>query len=68
MSTKVKVRVVVEVEMTSGWGKDCTLGQMCDQAQDEALRRVQNALRNTFGLRVTEAAVTDVNTAFKGAP
>lgn len=44
-SAIARVQIVVEIE-TGSWGPDCTLGQITQQAREEALGRAKRLLRD----------------------
>lgn len=46
-------RVLVTIEVpTSKWGKDCTVEQIINQAEKEAVNAVQNHIQSKPGWRV----------------
>lgn len=62
----VRVRVVVDVPVSSSWGADCTLGQIHAQATEAATTMVSNAL--TRGMRVVEAKACNIVVACEDKP
>lgn len=45
MKTKAKVRLTVEIELSSEWSASCSVEQVFKQASDEAISEVKHANR-----------------------
>jgi hypothetical protein len=60
MSTKARVRILVEVSLASAWGDMCTMGQVRDQSTRDALDAVRKSLGLDSRLRIVEAVATDI--------
>ena len=43
-TAKARVQVTLEVEAGSGWGEECTIGQLYKQAEESAMIAVNNAI------------------------
>lgn len=56
----VRVTVVVEVNLSSAWGPDCTMQQVYGQGTSEAINHVRNRLQAATNCRVIGATTTDI--------
>jgi hypothetical protein len=63
----VRVRLVVEVRLTSSWGADCTLGQIHRQGTQESVEALQRVLGDAK-MRIVEATACDVVVHSEGKP
>lgn len=67
-TTRARVRVVLDVALSSTWAENCPVGQVHDQALREARLHVEQVLGNVPGVRVAEVASVDVVTRVEPAP
>lgn len=61
-TTFVRVRLLVEVDLGSTWGADCSVGQVRAQATREATEMLQRRLAKEGGrpIKIVELAGLDV--------
>jgi len=57
---KVRVQVVIDVDLDAAWGGDCTLEQVQAQGTREASARIAQALQGARGVRTVSVATGDV--------
>lgn len=60
MTTRASVVVEVVVDLSQGWGPECTTQQVFDQAKREAADIVQRLIGDKAGVRVVRIASTHV--------
>jgi hypothetical protein len=61
-TAKVKVRLVVEVDVGGAWGADCSLGQARSQGAEEARGKVAHMIQEhgRGGVRIVDMAALEM--------
>lgn len=71
MKTTARVRVTLDVYAGSAWNPDCTAKQIVEQASQESVRRIYEALKSSdckiVGKPVVEIVTSMVDTAAGGS-
>lgn len=63
VTARAKAHVIIEFDVESRWGDDCTVGQVFRQAAESAENRIRNACaKSQFPISVVDVKVTGVMT------
>ncbi len=66
-SAVARVTLTIEVDCSSRWGGDCSLGQLSKQGKEEAIGKLRTLLETTRGVRIVgEPSVRAIITEEQG--
>lgn len=62
MTTTIRVELVLSVEVSGGWAKNCTMEQVYKEGVDGAIAKVERALTAPSGIRIVSVKGAEMTT------